>query len=150
MWRHRPIKPRQEQNRRKTNADRTARPLTRRHNCSVDKFRLLDSFAINAVARHDYGLLDVALCHSIGRDSAIGKQNFASVTCDNPERPRLKMYPSLLQRMRCPWRYGRGTPGHGPIDCYISGMAICHRTKSMVSAWGGGVGNLLGARFFVD
>ena len=46
------------------NQCRTAsrRPLTRRHNCSVDKFRLLDSIAINAVARHDYGLLDVALC----------------------------------------------------------------------------------------
>lgn len=110
MWRHRPIKPRQEQNRRKTNADRTARPLTRRHNCSVDKFRLL---AINAVARHDYGLLDVALCHSIGRDSAIGKQNFASVTCDNPERPRLKMYPSLssTHALLAPWRYDREDSG---------------------------------------
>ena len=60
------------------------------------------------------------------------------------------MYPSLFfNACVASWRYDRGDSGPWAIDCYMSGMAICHRTKSTVSAWGGGVGNFLGARFFV-
>lgn len=72
---HCPIKQGRAEQNRKTNADRV-----RAASDAATIFVRWTNFGFltalpSPAARHDYGLLDVALRRSIGRDSAVGKQN---------------------------------------------------------------------------